>query len=138
MLFSFLVRPLFASLTALWLLVGSARPARALTRHVTVVEDIVLFRVDAGDEGRVVGPRDRGIRDRHRIGDDAGGGEAAEIGQRDRLVAPKVGGKPVDREENDVAVSVRCEDGNRRQQGEDRRSEMRAKAAEEEFHGKFG
>ena len=54
----------------------------SLSHEQAVEEHAVFARLHAGDERGVVGPGDRGIRDRHRIGDDARGGELAEMRQR--------------------------------------------------------
>ena len=101
------------------------------THDKAVVQHAVLLRVNARHERRVIGPGNRGIRDGHCIRDDAFGGETAKIGQREGLVAPKIGGETVEGDEDDVAVFIGRQDVHGRGGGEERLG----KAAEQRrFH----
>lgn len=105
--------------------------------HEAVIEHAVLPGTDPGNERRVVGPGDGGIDDGHRAGHGTPGGEPAQMGHRDRLVAPEIGGEAVDADEHDVAVRVGGE-GRGPEEAEQRgESESTQGEAGGEEHGEF-
>ena len=107
--------------------------AGAAAHDKTVVEHAVLLRVNTRHERRVIGPSNRGIRDGHRIRDDALGGETAKMGQREGLVAPEIGGETVEGDQDDVAVFIGRQGVHGRGGGEG--EERPSKAAEQRrFH----